>query len=149
MTQIGKGIGCGALVAAMMAWCEPTLQAQNSEAPAEEARAQEYHTYQRYPSAGNAPTYGVKPYDLKPRHGYWSHLPGRESSYTRASVNSTWFHRPYPYHLDYYRLRFGGGPGPLPGDFYGVPTHAGPYAYPPGGYGTGVFGSLGAGIWHW
>jgi hypothetical protein len=62
-------------------------------------------------------------------------------------VNAGWFQRPYPYHLDYYRMRYGGSYAPYFGNLYGppqvvtAPPYYGPYydgyigAY--GGYGIG------------
>jgi hypothetical protein len=36
-------------------------------------------------------------------------------------VSSSWFQRPYPYHLDYYKMRYGGSYAPYFGNLYGVP----------------------------
>jgi hypothetical protein len=36
-------------------------------------------------------------------------------------VNSAWFQRPYPYHLDYYKMRYGGSYAPYFGNLYGPP----------------------------
>jgi hypothetical protein len=53
-------------------------------------------------------------------------------------VNSGWFQRPYPYHLDYYRMKWGGSYAPYFGNLYGppqvvtAPPYYGPY------YGTYV-----------
>jgi hypothetical protein len=57
-----------------------------------------------------------------------------------AQVNAGWFQRPYPYHLDYYRMRYGGSYAPYFGNLYGppqvvtAPPYYGPYY---GGYGNG------------
>jgi hypothetical protein len=54
------------------------------------------------------------------------------------AVNASWFQRPYPYHLDYYRMRYGGSYAPYFGNLYGppqvvtAPPYYGPYY---GGYG--------------
>lgn len=40
-----------------------------------------------------------------------------------------WFQRPYPYHFDYYRQRYGGAPAPQPANIY----------LPPAVYGPGYF----------
>jgi hypothetical protein len=65
-------------------------------------------------------------------------------------VQAGWFQRPYPYHLDYYRMKFGGSYAPYFGNLYGppqvvtAPPYYGPYGdaygYPaPDGYGgTGM-----------
>jgi hypothetical protein len=63
-------------------------------------------------------------------------------------VNSGWFQRPYPYHLDYYKMRYGGSYAPYFGNLYGppqvvtAPPYYGPYY---GGFeyanpGDGAFG---------
>jgi hypothetical protein len=55
-------------------------------------------------------------------------------------VSSGWFQRPYPYHLDYYRMRYGGSYAPYFGNLYGpsgYPAYYGPYY---GGYGGGYGG---------
>jgi len=40
----------------------------------------------------------------------------------RAALSQQrWFQRPYPYHLDYYRLRYGGSYAPYFGYLYGTP----------------------------
>jgi hypothetical protein len=54
--------------------------------------------------------------------------------------------RPYPYHLDYYRMRYGGSYAPYFGNLYGPPqfyNFPGPYG--PLGYGAGRFG----GAYYW
>jgi hypothetical protein len=53
-------------------------------------------------------------------------------------VSAGWFQRPYPYHLDFYRMRYGGSYAPYFGNLYGTPQvvnyppYYGPYY---GGYG--------------
>jgi len=55
-------------------------------------------------------------------------------------VSSGWFQRPYPYHLDYYKMRYGGSYAPYFGNLYGppqvvtAPPYYGPYY---GGYEQG------------
>ncbi len=69
-------------------------------------------------------------------HGYhgggrWSHYPphhqydrrhdrGRGSQPAQVSGGS--FQRPYPYHLDYYKMRWGGSYAPYFGNLYGPPN---------------------------
>ena len=36
-------------------------------------------------------------------------------------VSSSWYQRPYPYHLDYYKMKWGGSYAPYFGNLYGVP----------------------------
>jgi len=43
-----------------------------------------------------------------------------------------WFERPYPYHFDYYRQRYGGAPAPQPANIYLPPATS--YYMPPYGY---------------
>jgi hypothetical protein len=65
-------------------------------------------------------------------------------------VTAGWFQRPYPYHLDYYRMRYGGSYAPYFGNLYGppqvvtAPPYYGPY-YGGFGYpiGTGFNGTYG------
>jgi hypothetical protein len=70
-------------------------------------------------------------------------------------VSSGWFQRPYPYHLDYYKMRYGGSYAPYFGNLYGppevvtAPPYYGPYNgdYGSGysnGYGPGYGGMMGA-----
>lgn len=42
-----------------------------------------------------------------------------------ATIESGAFQRPYPYHLDYYKQRFGGGYEPYFGNLYGPPAVVG------------------------
>ena len=48
-------------------------------------------------------------------------------------MNAGWFQRPYPYHLDYYKMRYGGSYAPYFGNLYGppqvvtAPPYYGPY----------------------
>jgi hypothetical protein len=57
--------------------------------------------------------------------------------YPSPQVSAGWFQRPYPYHLDYYRMRYGGSYAPYFGNLYGppqvvtAPPYYGPYY---GGY---------------
>jgi hypothetical protein len=66
-----------------------------------------------------------------PQHGH-----GQPPQYAAPPVASGWFQRPYPYHLDYYRMRYGGSYAPYFGNLYGPPAVYAPYygsSY--GGYG--------------
>lgn len=58
----------------------------------------------------------------------------RNNSYFQGpTVSSGWFQRPYPYHLDYYRMKYGGSYAPYFGNLYGppqvvtAPPYFGPY----------------------
>jgi hypothetical protein len=53
--------------------------------------------------------------------------------YASPRVSAGWFQRPYPYHLDFYRMRYGGSYAPYFGNLYGpsqvnyYPPYYGPY----------------------
>jgi hypothetical protein len=67
-------------------------------------------------------------------HGNSHHWGGGHRAPQTVVANS--FQRPYPYHLDYYRVRYGGSYAPYFGNMYGVPQVVAPvYGYPPGPYG--------------
>ena len=85
----------------------------------------------------------------------WRHRPMPQYS---SQVSAGSFQRPYPYHLDYYRMKYGGSYAPYFGNLYGPPNYYyygqpyygdySPYygsnGYPPGGtmggYGNGYGG---------
>ena len=60
------------------------------------------------------------------------------------NVQSSWFTRPYPYHLDFYKMKYGGNYAPYFGNLYGppqvvtAPPYYGPY-YGNFGLGTGGY----------
>jgi hypothetical protein len=60
--------------------------------------------------------------------------------WTSPQIDSGWFQRPYPYHLDYYRMKYHGSYEPYFGNLYGppqvvtAPPYYGPYY---GGWGIG------------
>ena len=53
-----------------------------------------------------------------------------------TQVSSAWFQRPYPYHLDYYKMRYGGSYAPYFGNLYGTPFGTPAVVY--GGWGPGA-----------
>jgi hypothetical protein len=57
------------------------------------------------------------------RHG-GQHVGTRRTP--RGTYNDSWFQRPYPYHLDYYRMRYGGSYEPYFGNLYGPPINVFP-----------------------
>ena len=79
----------------------------------------------------------------------------RDSRFASPQVSAGWFQRPYPYHLDYYKMRYGGSYAPYFGNLYGTPQvvnyppYYGPYysGYG-GGYGNG-YGQPGYGGVRW
>lgn len=75
--------------------------------------------------------------------GHYRHAPVRRPVAVIPPQQHSSFHfqRPYPYHLDYYRMRFGGNYAPYFGNLYGPPAIYSPY-YGGGGspfYGGGGF----------
>src|SRR5207253_3211701 len=73
----------------------------------------------------------------------------RDSRFASPQISSGWFQRPYPYHLDYYKNRFGVGIPPYSGNLYGTPgmnypAYYGPYYTGYGGY-ANVYGQPGYG----
>jgi hypothetical protein len=85
------------------------------------------------PSHGG-PVYQRQAFESSSGHGKWrndkfGHAPIVKS----PQVNAGWFQRPYPYHLDYYRMRYGGSYAPYFGNLYGppqvvtAPPYYGPY----------------------
>jgi hypothetical protein len=70
----------------------------------------------------------------------------RESRFVSPQVSANWFQRPYPYHLDYYKMRYGGSYAPYFGNLYGTPQvvnyppYYGPYY---GGNGDGYANGYG------
>jgi hypothetical protein len=92
-----------------------------------------------------ANVYQRRAFEGMPPHGG---LPaGRGNHFARQSpnVSSNWFQRPYPYHLDYYRMRYGGSYAPYFGNLYGppqvvtAPPYYGPYGAVYGGFGNGGY----------
>ena len=56
----------------------------------------------------------------------------RDSRFASPQVSANWFQRPYPYHLDYYKMRYGGSYAPYYGNLYGTPFGTPQVAnYPP------------------
>jgi hypothetical protein len=75
------------------------------------------------------------------QQGGWPHKGGRHyQPHPAPSVQSGWFQRPYPYHLDFYKMKYGGSYAPYFGNLYGppqvvtAPPYYGPYY---GGWGFG------------
>jgi hypothetical protein len=64
-------------------------------------------------------------------HGDWRRRPMPQFS---SQTNAGSFQRPYPYHLDYYRAKWGGSYAPYFGNLYGPPNFF---------FGTPFFGGFG------
>jgi hypothetical protein len=73
-----------------------------------------------------------------PTHAGHPHTAGHapQQTYYRSSGYS--FQRPYPYHLDYYRMKYGGSYAPYFGNLYGPPNVYAPTQIGDGGYGPYV-----------
>ena len=95
--------------------------------------------HQQHRGSGKHPVYQ--------RHStHWNHR--RDDRHRHAlhhrvppQTSAGWFQRPYPYHLDYYKMRYGGSYAPYFGNLYGppqivtAPPYYGPY-YGDFGYGA-------------
>ena len=87
----------------------------------------------------SGPVYQRRAFEWSPNGGHPGDDKVGHAAYWRSpQVNAGWFQRPYPYHLDYYRMRYGGSYAPYFGNLYGppqvvtAPPYYGPYY---GGYG--------------
>ena len=92
-------------------------------------------------SAQQRPMYQRRAFE--PVGGYGNRHHGRHAqrAWQAPPVNAGWFQRPYPYHLDYYRMRYSGSYAPYFGNLYGppqvvtAPPYYGPYY---GGFGSPI-----------
>jgi len=127
----------------------------------------EHSAFSRWIGAGvfgilivGAITVGAQPPDASSRPVYQRHASGQHwrgngwnkrgfghaPNWSQPQVNSGWYQRPYPYHLDYYKMRYGGSYAPYFGNLYGppqvvtAPPYYGPYY---GEYGGGGFAQPG------
>jgi len=121
-------MGAAALVLAA-AWASAGLAQQSDHGRAGDRRG---------------PVYQRRAFESGPAQG--DRYGGSESRFATPSapaVASGSFQRPYPYHLDYYRMRYGGSYAPYFGNLYGppqvvtAPPYYGPYGPSYGGYGYG------------
>jgi hypothetical protein len=90
----------------------------------------------------SGPSYQRKSHATMGYHG-GAHPGG--PSHGRPPIESGHFQRPYPYHLDYYRMRYGGSYAPYFGNLYGPPQvvtapYYGYYGHDYNGYGHGYGG---------
>ena len=83
---------------------------------------------------GHRPVYQRRGFERHHPYGNWhGRGHGGRHSWSPPRVNESWFQRPYPYHLDYYRMRYGGSYAPYFGNLYGppqvvtAPPYYGPY----------------------
>src|SRR6478735_4890268 len=120
-----------AIAACDSAWAE---QNSNGDGPGRGGPV-----YQRHAS-GSSPMRGGG-HDSPPPQAPPVHMMSMQTPQVGGpQVNAGWFQRPYPYHLDYYRMRYGGSYAPYFGNLYGTPQvvnyppYYGPYY---GGYGGG------------
>ena len=109
------------------------------------------------PQGNNGPVYQRRAFEWK-QDGNHNDFRGRDRRHFRQpvvpNVQSRWFTRPYPYHLDFYKMKYGGSYAPYFGNLYGppqvvtAPPYYGPY-YDNWGFGGpdgyGQFNGDGAG----
>jgi hypothetical protein len=103
------------------------------------------HHWNGHPShpihPGNPGPGGPQP-PTHPGWNEWHHPPdGREER--GPAYESGWFQRPYPYHLDYYRMRYGGSYAPYFGNISGPPIIQSPM------FGFGPFSPAWRGAFYW
>ena len=118
-------IGTGAIFAAMVAL--PSAHAEWSGDESDHGHGK--------------PVYQRHAFDWMDKHDGWhGRGHGQNAQWAAPQVNAGWFQRPYPYHLDYYKMRYGGSYAPYFGNLYGppqvvtAPPYYGPY-YGNWGYG--------------
>lgn len=109
---------------------------------------------------GGAPEHRRGP--VYQRHAFGGSMQGRGAGHSGSGhehfaivnvppMNAGSFQRPYPYHLDYYRMRYGGSYEPYFGNLYGppqvvtAPPYYGAYYGGYGGLGAGYAGGYGPG----
>jgi hypothetical protein len=99
---------------------------------------------------GHSPVYQRRAFEWN-HGGSARHGRGHGGRWSSPPVSAGWFQRPYPYHLDYYRMRYGGSYAPYFGNLYGppqvvtAPPYYGPYYGGDGGLGAGGYGANGYG----
>jgi hypothetical protein len=88
------------------------------------------------------PVYQRRAFEWKDSRRHHGDFRGRH--FVPPQVNASWFQRPYPYHLDYYKMRYGGSYAPYFGNLYGPPqvVTAPPYYGPYYGGGESGFGGF-------
>jgi hypothetical protein len=74
----------------------------------------------------------------RPRHDDRHRQNMFKSQQQQPQVSSGWFQRPYPYHLDFYKMRYGGSYEPYFGNLYGPPIIVAPSPF---------FGGFGFDFW--
>lgn len=71
---------------------------------------------------GAQPTYQRQGhYDSRWNKGDWRRDNRWQQQWQPQQTSSSWFQRPYPYHLDYYKMKWGGTYAPYFGNLYGTP----------------------------
>lgn len=129
------GVGLGAnLFGAALAWAQPWQDSggQSNDGPP----VYQWHATDGHATDGHAVD-GHRHDERRDRRDF-----RRESRFVSPQVSANWFQRPYPYHLDYYKMRYGGSYAPYFGNLYGTPQivnyppYYGPYY---GGNGGGGY----------
>ena len=97
------------------------------------------------PQGGNGGQHGGQWPGYQRQGGEWKRR-GNDRRHDRfdrramPQVSSAWFQRPYPYHLDYYKMRYGGSYAPYFGNLYGTPFGTPQVVYGNGGWGADGYG---------
>ncbi len=94
---------------------------------------------------GPPPVYQRHGFDGKRNGSEWRNGWNRRQAWVMPQESSGWFQRPYPYHLDYYKMRWGGSYAPYFGNLYGVPFGTPQVVNGGWGLGTGGWGPGGGG----
>jgi hypothetical protein len=132
LLELGFGLSAiliGAALASAQPWQDSRGQS-NGHPP----------VYQWHPTDGHE-TDGHRHDDRRDRRDF-----RRDTRFASPQVSANWFQRPYPYHLDYYKMRYGGSYAPYFGNLYGTPQvvnyppYYGPYY---GGNGGGYANGYG------
>lgn len=94
---------------------------------------------------GPQPVYQRHGFDWNHRGGTWRDDWYRRQAWVMPQESSGWFQRPYPYHLDYYKMRWGGSYAPYFGNLYGTPFGTPQVVNGGWGPGAGGWGPTGGG----
>jgi len=71
------------------------------------------------PQGGPQPVYQRRAFDHRSKK--FDRRFDRFNQKQMPQASSGWFQRPYPYHLDYYKMKYGGSYAPYFGNLYGTP----------------------------
>lgn len=126
--------GCGVvglvLIAAVLAYGEPSPPSGN-QPPSNNGNPPGNNQGRDH----GPPTYQRQAFDWRYNDRDWRRYDRRWQPWMMPQESSGWFQRPYPYHLDYYKMRWGGSYAPYFGNLYGTPFGTPQVVY--GGWGPG------------